>query len=252
MASGDLGDRRAGGTDTPAAAAPPSPGRALPGPLDPAVRRVEAPPDLRLPPPWSARAVARGAGDGVTPEVALVARWMAAPHVERFWRQAWPAERWAAEVRAQHAGAHSRPWLVALDGEPVAYVEVYRVARDVIAAHHPVSPHDLGVHIAIGDPHRTGRGLGPRVLATVADSLLTADPRCGRVLGDPDVDHAVARRAFARAGFVPVRDVGLPHKRAALMARDRLSAGSAAAGLVAGPGATSDAPGPAPVPGGAP
>jgi RimJ/RimL family protein N-acetyltransferase len=166
----------------------------------------------------------------VPADVALVSQWMAAPHVERFWHQAWPADRWAAEVRAQRAGDHSRPWLVALDDAPVAYVEVYRVARDVVAAHHPVSPHDLGVHIAIGDVARTGRGLGPRLLATVTDALLAADPRCRRVLGDPDADHHAARRAFARAGFVPVCEVALPHKRAALMARDRWPAGAAAGG----------------------
>ena len=216
------------GTMTPVAGRASTPGRALTGPLDPAVRRVGAPPALRLPTPWSATPLTATDGGPVPAEVALVSRWMAAPHVARFWRQAWPADRWAAEVRAQQAGAHSRPWLVALAGAPVAYVEVYRVARDVIAAHHPVSPHDLGVHIAIGDVARTGRGLGPQLLAAVTDGMLAADPRCRRVLADPDVDHHVARRAFARAGFVPVREVALPHKRAALMARDRWRAGPAA------------------------
>ena len=98
------------------------------------------------------------------------------------------------------------------------------MARDVIALHHPVSPHDLGVHLAIGDPGRVGRGLGRRLLADVADALLAADPACGRVLGDPEAGHDVARRAFTGAGFVPVREVDLPHKRAALVARDRAGA----------------------------
>jgi RimJ/RimL family protein N-acetyltransferase len=166
--------------------------------------------------PWSATPVT---ADG--PELSQVVSWMASPHVAEFWRQAWPAAVWADEVRQQHSGPHSRPWLVSLDGVPVAYVEVYRVARDVIASCHPVAPHDLGVHIAIGDPDRVGRGLGRRLLADVADALLAADPACGRVLGDPEAGHDVARRAFAAAGFTPVREVDLPHKRAALMARDR-------------------------------
>jgi RimJ/RimL family protein N-acetyltransferase len=158
------------------------------------------------------------------PAVALVAGWMAEPHVAAFWRQDWPEAVWADEVRRQRAGTHSRPWVVSLDGAPVAYVEVYRVACDVIALHHPVAPHDLGVHIAVGDPVRVGRGLGRRLLADVAEALLAADPACGRVLGDPEATHDVARRAFAAAGFVPVREVDLPHKRAALMARDRATA----------------------------
>ena len=193
-------------------------GRALDRAPDPAARTVGPPPDLVLPGPWSATPVTT---DG--PALSRVVAWMAAPHVAGFWRQDWPAAAWADEVRRQRAGAHSRPWLVALDGEPVAYVETYRVARDVIASHHPVAPHDLGVHLAIGDPHRVGKGLGRALLAAAADALLAADPACGRVLGDPEATHVVARRAFAAAGFVDVCEVDLPHKRAALMARDRLS-----------------------------
>jgi RimJ/RimL family protein N-acetyltransferase len=160
------------------------------------------------------------------PEVALVARWMAEPHVASTWRQPWPVADWSAEIGRQLAGDHSRPWIVALDGEAVAYVEAYRVARDVIAEHHPTHAHDLGIHLAIGDVARTGRGLGARLLRVVAGGLLAADPHCRRVLGDPSVGHAAARAAFARAGFVPVADVDLGHKRAALMAHARADAPS--------------------------
>ncbi len=144
-------------------------------------------------------------------------RWMSTPHVAEFWHQAWPLADWSAAVARQLAGEHSRPWLVALDGDPVAYVEVYRPARDVIARQLAVDAHDLGVHIAIGDPDRTGQGLGPRVLRAVVDGLFAADARCTRVLGDPDTAHRVARRAFAAAGFEPLAEVDLPHKRASLM-----------------------------------
>ena len=174
------------------------------------------PPDPAVGTPWSIDAV-RPHG----PEVVLVQRWMAAPHVVEFWQQDWPLADWSAALARQLAGAHSRPWLVALDGDPVAYVEVYRAARDVIAREVAVDPHDLGIHIAIGDPDRTGQGLGPRVLRAVVDGLFAADPRCARVLGDPDVAHQVARRAFAAAGFDPLAEVDLPHKRASLVASTR-------------------------------
>jgi hypothetical protein len=41
------------------------------------------------------------------------------------------------------------------------------------------------------------------------------------VLGDPDASHTVALRAFAAAGFAPVAEVDLPHKRASLVAHVR-------------------------------
>jgi RimJ/RimL family protein N-acetyltransferase len=190
--------------------------RALAEPPDATVAAVGPPPRPMLPPPWSLTGV-RAEG----PELALVQRWMRAPHVVEFWRQAWSLAEWSAAVARQLDGAHSRPWLVALDGEAVAYVEVYRAARDVLARQVDVDPHDLGVHIAIGDPARTGQGLGPLVLQVVADALLAAEPACARVLGDPDTAHTVARRAFAAAGFAPVAEVDLPHKRAAIVARGR-------------------------------
>ena len=62
----------------------------------------------------------------------------------------------------------------------------------------------------------------------VVDGLFAAEPRCPRVLGDPDAAHTVARRAFAAAGFLPVADVDLPHKRAALVASVRPGAPAAA------------------------
>jgi lysine N-acyltransferase len=190
--------------------------RALAEPPEPDVAAAGPPPRPQLAPPWSLAAV-RPEGA----ELAIVQRWMAAPHVAEFWRQAWTLAEWSAAVARQHGGSHSRPWLVGLDGEYVAYVEVYRAARDILTRHVPVEPHDLGVHLAIGDPARTGRGLGPRVLRALVAGLFAADVSCRRVVGDPDAAHTVARRAFAAAGFVPVAEVDLPHKRAAIVAAPR-------------------------------
>ena len=196
--------------------------RRLLRPLDDAVRAVEPPPPPVLAPPWSVRAV-----EPAGPELERVHRWMCEPHVAEFWDQAWPLAEWSAEIARQLAHAHSRPWLVAHEGEPLAYVEVYRAARDVVADHYAAASHDLGIHIAIGDARRTGRGLGPAALRAVSDGLFRADPACDLVVGDPAAGHGVARRAFEAAGFVPLAEVELPHKRAALLVRRR-PAGSAA------------------------
>lgn len=173
---------------------------------------------------------ALGGGWSLTPvepagaAIELMTRWMSEPHVEPFWRQAWPLDEWSMEIAHQLDGEHSRPWIVNHGGEPLAYVEVYRVARDVIAMHWDVGPHDLGIHIAIGDRARTGHGLGRRALRLVGEALLRADPSCGHVYGDPAVDHDRAIRCFQTAGFERIGDVDLPHKRAALLAlsRDRV------------------------------
>ncbi|MGK5682608.1 GNAT family N-acetyltransferase [Actinoplanes sp. URMC 104] len=176
-----------------------------------AVLAAGPPPAPLLAPPWSIRLLAAAGDDPV-----LVSRWMNEPHVERFWDQAWPPERWAGTFEDQLAGDWSRPCLVSYEGEPFAYVEIYRTPRDVVGLRYDADPYDLGLHLAIGDRVRTGQGLGRAMVRAVAAGLALVDPRCRRLLADPDERHTVARRMFVAAGFrlMGIRDLG--HKRAAL------------------------------------
>lgn len=154
-------------------------------------------------------------------DLSLVHRWMQAPHVAAFWHQAWPPERWAEELRRQLAGVHSLPVLVSLDGDPVMYLEVYRAARDVVASVYPARPHDLGLHVAVGELSMTDRGLVRSLLPELTDALFEADPRCTRVLLEPDVRNRRAISSFTAGGFEPVGEVLLPDKVALLMVRAR-------------------------------
>ncbi|NUP75983.1 MAG: acetyltransferase [Nonomuraea sp.] len=175
---------------------------------------VGPPPLPQVEPPWGIRPV--------SPEDArLVWRWMNEPHVAAAWDQAWPLDRWTAELTSQLAGDHSLPCVVTYAGRDVAYVEIYRVCRDRLAALYAGDPHDLGVHLAIGDAADTGHGLGSRLLRAVAGGLLAADPACARVVAEPNVLNAPSIRAFGNAGFHRAGDVEFPHKRAALMIRPR-------------------------------
>ncbi|MFY0530475.1 GNAT family N-acetyltransferase [Archangium gephyra] len=185
-------------------------------PMDEAlVEAIPAPPVPRLLAPWSARA-AHTQGD-----LELVHRWMQAPHVAAFWKQDWPLERWREELLRQLGGIHSLPCLVHHEGEPVAFLEVYRVVRDRLAGHYPQRPYDLGVHVAIGETGRTGQGLGRALLRAVAEGLLAAEPRCTRVVAEPDIRNAPSLRAFTAAGFRTVGDISLPDKTAALLVYPR-------------------------------
>lgn len=154
-------------------------------------------------------------------DVELITRWMSAPHVEQFWHQAWDAPRWAKEIADQRAGNHSLPCLAHHDGEPVAYLEIYRVALDRLAPHYPSLPGDLGVHVAIGNVAQTGRGLGRSLLRVVTDGMLAADPGSRRVVAEPDAGNTWSLRAFAAAGFVHCGRIALPEKTAILMVRPR-------------------------------
>lgn len=190
----------------------------IPNPLLREVRAVPGVPVPGLGGEWSLRPVDPGGAD-----VATVHRWMNTEHVAVRWRQAWSWTRWRDELVRQLDGAHSLPCLVARNGRDIAYVELYRVARDALARCYPHHPHDLGVHIAIGAPEETGRGQGSALLRAVAEGLLEADPRCVRVVAEPDVHNAASIAAFGKAGFAHEREVGLPGKNSALMVYSRRS-----------------------------
>ncbi|GAB2813267.1 GNAT family N-acetyltransferase [Lentzea nigeriaca] len=189
---------------------------------------VDAPPLPVLPPPWSVRVL--------TPDDAgLVADWMNTPHVAAAWDQAWPLQRWADELARQLAGDHSLPCVASYDGRPLAYLEIYRVVRDRLAAHYPAGPHDLGVHVAIGDPQDIGRGLGSALLRAVADGLLAAEPGCSQIVAEPNVLNPASQRAFRNAGFRYAGEVVFPHKKAALLIRPRAEERTDVVGIGFGP-----------------
>lgn len=177
---------------------------------------VGAPPLPRLAAPWSI-AVVQPAGE----DLRRVHTWMSAPHMLAAWGRAWSRPRWKAELAHQLAGAHSRPCIASHRGEPLAYLEIYRVVRDSLATHYPVRSHDLGVHVAIGDPHRCGQGLGAALLRAVADGLLAAERACTRIVAEPDERNAASLAAFARAGFREAARLRLADKPARLLVRPR-------------------------------
>ncbi|MGW3467350.1 GNAT family N-acetyltransferase [Saccharopolyspora sp. NPDC000995] len=173
---------------------------------------------------WSLRPVRVSGADG-GPDVELVHRWMNNEHVAVNWNQAWPVPRWRDELAGQLAGRHSVPCIVGIDGRDVGYLELYRVQRDKLARCYSHDPHDLGVHIAIGEPDAIGRGVGSSLLRAVAEGLLAVDPACGRVVAEPDVHNGASVCAFGKAGFEWAAEVGLPKKNSALMVFARSAPG---------------------------
>ena len=157
---------------------------------------------------------------------------MSEPDVEQWWHQAWEKDRWAEYVAGLVQDPNSLPLTLAddaLGGRTVGYVEVYRVATDILGQHISHSQTDLGMHLALGEPAR-GRGLGPRLIRSVLDAATGILDGCGRLVAEPDTRNTRSHRAFEAAGFTAVGTVQLPDKTALLVAaepgRARHEAGS--------------------------
>jgi RimJ/RimL family protein N-acetyltransferase len=151
----------------------------------------------------------------------LVHAWMHQPHVVPFWQLDLPRAGVGEYLRRAAADDHQDVLIGSLDGQPVSYWECYWAARDPLAAHYPAEPADQGVHLLIGPPEHTGRGLGRQLLAAVAAWQLGREPATRRLVAEPDVRNRRMIHVFEQCGFRRVGELELPDKRAALMVRER-------------------------------
>jgi acetyl CoA:N6-hydroxylysine acetyl transferase len=154
-------------------------------------------------------------------DLELVHGWMHQPHVVPFWRLDVDRAELAAYLGRAAADDHQQVLIGSVDGEPVSYWECYWAARDPLAGHYPAEPADQGVHLLIGPPERTGRGLGRQLLAAVVAWQLDREPATRRVVAEPDVRNRRMIHVFERCGFRRAGELDLPDKRAALMVHER-------------------------------
>ena len=188
--------------------------------IPPEVSAVGAPPIPVLGEPYVLRlADPDGDGDGD-----LVSEWMNRPHLVEAWEYDWPPERWRDYLRAQLAGEYSRPIIGSYRGEDIAYFEVYRAAGDSIAPRYSADPYDLGIHAAIADLRFVNRGIAAILLPRAVASLFELEPRCRRIMFDPDYRNIGARRLceFADCTFLGEHDMS--NRRMALYALPRTPA----------------------------
>ena len=150
-----------------------------------------------------------------------VSEWMHRPPLAAEWEYDWPASRWRRYLRAQLDGAYSRPFIGSLRGRDLGYVELYRAARDSIATRYAADPHDLGLHAAIADEKIVNRGFGPILLPRIVASVFEHEPRCRRIMFDPDHRNTGARRLCEWAGCTFLGEHDMANRRMALYALPR-------------------------------
>jgi lysine N-acyltransferase len=180
------------------------------------VRNLPPPPSaLELPEPYAMRL----ADPDVDAE--MIAEWMNQPLLADAWESAWPTSRWYRHLRAQLDGSYSRPFIGSLDGIDGAYFEVYWAAKDSIATRYEADPYDVGVHAAVPDSRVLKKGIVQSLLPHLVLSVLSYEPRCRRIMFDPDHRNQMGRRFCERAGCIFLGEHDMPNRRMALYALPR-------------------------------
>ncbi|MGW2660375.1 GNAT family N-acetyltransferase [Nocardia tengchongensis] len=194
------------------------------------IRRGPAPVLPEFVAPFSLRLVD---ADSADPET--ITEWMHRPHLLETWEQDWDTDRRRADCGAQLAGTYSRPCILEYDfaaldrpdlgNREVAYVELYRPAKDEIARLYDAEAHDMGFHIATADTNLLGRGVMSGWIGLLGQAILAAEPECRRLLADPDHRNAPIRKALEKTGWQHLGDFDIrPDRRISLYALPRTAA----------------------------
>ena len=151
----------------------------------------------------------------------MVAEWMNRPHLAQTWQYDWPTWRWRQHISAQLEGTYSLPLIGNLRGADSAYLEIYWAAKDLISHHYDADPFDVGIHAAIADMGLVNRGFGPRLLPRIMASVFAMEPRCQRIMFDPDHRNTVVRRLCEYVGCRSLGEHDAPNRRMVLYALER-------------------------------
>jgi aminoglycoside 6'-N-acetyltransferase len=137
---------------------------------------------------------------------ALLADWLARPHVARWYPDPVARLEWALDPPP--GGAHS---LIDCEGRPFGYLSWRKVARETLDAVglQEIPAGSVDIDILIGEADCIGRGLGPKALALLVERL-RADPTVPLAGLTPSVDNLAARRAYEKAGFRKLREYEAP------------------------------------------
>ncbi|OBB96562.1 GNAT family N-acetyltransferase [Mycobacterium sp. 852002-30065_SCH5024008] len=180
------------------------------------IARIGPPPVPALEPPFALRVARRG-------DAGTVSEWMNRPHLAAAWEYDWPTPRWERHLVAQLDGTYSLPLLGSIRGKDCAYLELYWGAKDLISHYYEAEAYDLGLHAAIADPDLVNRGLGPMLLPRIVASAFSMEPRCRRIMFDPDHRNTAARRLCENAGCTFLGEHDARNRRMSLYALQRPS-----------------------------
>ncbi|HEY2222522.1 GNAT family N-acetyltransferase [Actinomycetospora sp.] len=138
----------------------------------------------------------------------LIARWLAEPHVARWWAHETSSEAVERDFGPTLRGEEPNEDLVALaDGRPLGLCQrsFWHAYLDEVAEFRPfitVPADAMTIDYLVGAPGDVGRGLGSALVRALADDTLATHPTCGQLLVPVAAGNRASQRVLEKAGFV--------------------------------------------------
>jgi aminoglycoside 6'-N-acetyltransferase len=129
-------------------------------------------------------------------DLLLLKSWLEAPHVAEWWND---ADEAVAEIAEILDGSPVKPYIVALLGRPIGYIQAYDPHQEINHPYQDQPSGTLGIDQFIGVREMTGLGHGPAMIQAFCRQLFAEGAR--RVVTDPDPANRNAIRAYEKAGF---------------------------------------------------
>lgn len=136
----------------------------------------------------------------------MLSHWLAAPHVQRWWREEHELDAVEARYGPLVDGVDpTQVFVVEGDGEPIGLVQRYRIRdnpeweRTLAVAMTP--PDAAGIDYLLGDEALTGRGVGAEMVERFAEDTFACYPDCAAIVVGVQQANRRSWRALEKAGF---------------------------------------------------
>jgi RimJ/RimL family protein N-acetyltransferase len=140
-------------------------------------------------------------------------RWLSHPPVKRWYDD--PSET-VEMVRDFYAPSIAgikpvQPFIFSFDDRPAGYIQSYR-PKDWpdYWGKQDLPEGAAGIDVFIGEDDFRHRSFGPLVINAFIDEFLAPDPSITEIIIDPDPANLAAIRAYEKAGFARIREIGPP------------------------------------------
>ncbi|HEV7168590.1 MAG TPA: GNAT family N-acetyltransferase [Micrococcaceae bacterium] len=141
------------------------------------------------------------------PDFPLIRRWLAEPHVARWWNHETTDEAVERDFGSAVDGTEpGRDWLALTCGEPIGLVQCcfwsdYPDYAQELAALLTVPASALTIDYLIGPLERTGRGLGTAMIAEFIEHIWNTEPAASAIIVPVVAVNRASWRTLEKCGF---------------------------------------------------